>query len=220
MFKGFFVKWYRNKGRVFPWRSEGVTPFEVLVTEMLLRQTRAGSVAKIWPTFVNRFRDPHVIQRTRTHTLVETLEPLGFGFQKAESLKLVSNALIEVHGGKLPRNRRDLLNLPHVGMYVTNATLCFAFNKPVEIVDTNVLRLLSRFYGKTFKPDIRRAPEAWLIAKSILPSSGVLARAHNYGLLDFTADVCRSGRPLCDTCPLSNGCHFAGSMRLSRDSDA
>src|SRR2546421_4282472 len=57
LIENFFVNWYKTQGRHFPWRQEGVSPFSLLITEMLLRQTQAVAVAKIWKQFIQRYPD-------------------------------------------------------------------------------------------------------------------------------------------------------------------
>ena len=54
---GFFVNWYEEHGRSFPWRDGGVTPFAILVVEVLLQQTRAEMVAQVWPSLVREYPD-------------------------------------------------------------------------------------------------------------------------------------------------------------------
>lgn len=212
--KTFFVDWFKARGREFPWRKADTTPFAFLITEMLLRQTRAGHVAKIWTGFIQDYPDAESLAKARKDELVSRLKVLGFGEQKAEALKSAATWLLEHHRGQVPDSLEQLLDIPHVGNYAARAILCFAFGRRVEIVDTNVLRLFSRYFGIHLKPDIRRAPQAWEIAKNILPRERKKAQQHNYGILDFTADICKSGRPRCEICPLSSSCVW-GNIQLN-----
>lgn len=206
--RNFFVDWYVNHGRNFPWRRFDVEPFHTLITEMVLRQTRAAGVAVIWPRLIENYGNPRALIDEDPNVLINLFKPLGFGIQKSESLRSASFWLLNMESGKVPQKRENLLLIPHVGLYVANAILSFAFNKRIEIVDTNVLRLFSRYYGIEMKPDIRRTPEAWRIARELLPSTKVATKAHNYGLLDFAADVCKPIRPRCEICPLIRTCRF------------
>lgn len=202
----FFVNWFRKHGRDFPWRKKGTTPYAFLITEMLLRQTRASHVVKVWEPFLRDYPDPMSLVNASRSELEARLKVLGFGKQRAEALQAAANWLIENHNGKVPDKLEDLLIIPHIGNYSARAILCFAFGHRIEIVDTNVLRLFSRYFGIHLKPDIRRAPQAWEIARGILPKEKQKSQQHNYGLLDFTADICKSGRPRCEICPVSTSC--------------
>jgi A/G-specific adenine glycosylase len=213
--KSFFVKWFESHGRFFPWRKPGTTPFAFLVTEMLLRQTRASNVAKVWDSFIEDYPNPESIIKSPTDNLITKLKVLGFGVQKTDALKSASAYLIANHGGHVPNTLKELLNIPHVGNYAARAVLCFAFGKRIELVDTNILRLFSRYFGIELKPDIRRTPQAWKIAREILPAGKQNAIKHNYGILDFTADICKPGKPRCEICPLNQSCNW-GRKQVSK----
>ena len=101
-----------------------------------------------------------------------------------------------------------VMELPHVGMYSAHAVVCFAFGRRVPVVDLSIVRVLSRLAGIEPPSDIRRAPEVWEIARSLLPDKEV--KEHNYGLLDFAADTCKASSPRCDECPVAPSCAHAG----------
>jgi A/G-specific adenine glycosylase len=204
--KNFFVTWYKKNGRDFPWRYEGILPFRSMVTEMLLRQTRAGGVAKLWDEFFKKYPDAGTLAQADRGRLVSQVAILGFGNQRAEALTHASKHLLEFHDGQVPETLNELLEVPHIGNYSARAILCFAFNRPIEIVDVNILRFFSRYYGIKVKPDIRRNPGIWNLAREALPRGHKRVQQHNYGMLDFTAGICKSGRPRCEICPLSSSC--------------
>lgn len=206
--KNFFVNWYKTRGRDFPWRYEGIPPFKSMVTEMLLRQTRAEGVAKLWGKFFEQYPDASTLARAGRRRLLSQIEILGFGNQRAEALAHASEYLVRFHGGQVPDTLEELLKVPHIGNYAARAILCFAFNRPVEIVDVNILRFFSRYHGIEVKPDIRRNPGIWTLAREALPRGRKKVQQHNYGMLDFTAVICKSGRPRCEICPLSSSCKW------------
>jgi len=214
--KMFFVNWFRIYGRYFPWRRHNISPYRSLVTEMLLRQTKASNVSSIWASFIKRYPRPIALASVRKAELVKHISVLGFGNQRADALILASSWLVHHHNGKVPSTLHELLNIPHIGEYSARAVLCFAYGKRAEIVDSNVLRFFGRYYGLSLKPDNRRNPIAWEIARAALPRSTKLTREHNYGLLDFTADICKPGRPRCEICALAQTCNW--NLRQQLDS--
>jgi len=214
--RSFFLKWFQENGRDFPWRESDTTPFQILVTEMLLRQTRAENVNQIWIKFKTNYPDARKLYAAKISELKKIIKPLGFVNQRSEALKHASKHLIENYNGEVPKDIKLLLAVPHVGLYSSSAVLCFAFNKKIEIVDTNVLRLFSRLYGLNLKPDIRREPLAWEIARELLPREAKKAKFHNYGMLDFTAQICKSIRPKCEVCPLNKICVWGRQQLLAK----
>lgn len=211
--KDFFIKWFRSNGRDFPWRHKEVTPYQFLITEMLLRQTDAPSVAKIWHNFFEKFPDVFTLARARKDVLLRRVQMLGFGNQRTAAIKGAASWLVEHHQGQIPNDLEELLRIPHVGHYAAHAVMCFAFGKRIEIVDVNVQRFFARYYGLAVKPDTRQNKWLWEIVRQVVPGRGERAKQHNFGLLDFTAQICKAARPLCETCPLSTFCEL-GRLRL------
>lgn len=204
----FFRRWYRTNGRWFPWREPDVSPFGILVAEMLLRQTRAEMVAAIWPAAIMQYPTPQSWIEADSGELYALLANLGLGAQRVVALQSVTAVLVSQYGGVVPRSISALAAIPHLGLYSAHAIACFAYNRRVPVVDVNVLRLFSRLAGEDFGLDNRRgrAPEVWEMSRRILPSRGV--KEHNYGLLDFCAQVCRPRHPAHAGCPLSAHCVY------------
>lgn len=215
--KLFFVRWFKLHGREFPWRNEAVTPFQFLVTEMLLRQTDAPSVAKIWYRFFDKYPGASALARARKDSLLNLVKVLGFGNQRSSALRLAASYLVKHHNGDVPTSVEELLKVPHVGHYAAHAVMCFAFGHRIEIVDTNIQRFFARYYGLAVKPDTRQNKWLWEIAREAIPGKGEKAKQHNFGLLDFTAQICKAGRPLCEICPLNTSCEFGKQRVTLRD---
>ncbi|MFC2002815.1 hypothetical protein ACFLV4_02560 [Chloroflexota bacterium] len=202
----FFVEWYKQNGRCFPWREPTTTPFGVMIAELMLRKTKAEMVAKSWPTFIATYPKPSSCVAVKNELLIEILAPLGLGNLRAKAIKDISVLLVARYDDRVPNSIGELMSLPHVGEYSANAVACFAFGQTTPIVDGNVMRILCRLFGKNMPKDIRRAPDVWDLATKILPTSET--REHNYGLLDFGAQVCKSRHQTCDTCSLSIVCTY------------
>ena len=186
---GFFVNWFKMRGRSFPWRGEDVSPFGVLLAEVLLKQTRAEMVAAVWPALCRKYPNAASLESASPEVLHNDISCLGFGRQRVTALRQLSAAINKAGG--LPTQPADLMKFPHVGIYSAHAVACFAFGHRVPIVDLSIVRVLSRLAGIEPPTDIRRAPEVWEIAQTLLPDKEV--KEHNYGLLDFAADILRPG---------------------------
>lgn len=202
---GFFADWYNAHGRSFPWREDGTGPYGILLAEALLRQTRAEMVATVWPSLFRKYPDAASLESASPDALYHDIAGLGLGGQRVTALLRLA-AVINEAGG-IPERPADLMKLPHVGMYTAHAVACFAFGQRVPLVDLSIVRVLSRLAGIDPPTDIRRAPGIWAIAETLLPDKAV--QEHNYGLLDFAADICKPRAPQCGECPLAPGCAYA-----------
>ena len=201
----FFAQFYADSGRSFPWRHENISPFNILVGEILLKQTRAEKVAKVWPFLVSRYRNPSELAVADPDELFGTIAELGFGNQRTRALTELASAIIQV--GEFPDRPADLMKLPYVGIYTAHAVACFAFGQRVPVVDLSIVRVISRLAGIDPAADIRRAPVIWDIAWALLPQYTV--KEHNYGLLDFAALVCKPRSPRCSECDIMEKCAYA-----------
>ena len=211
----FFAEWFKRRGRSFPWREEDVSPFGILLAEVLLKQTRAEMVAAVWPLLFRTYPNAASLESAGPEVLYRQISCLGFGHQRVTALRQLSVAINKA--GDLPSQPADLMKLPYVGIYSAHAVACFAFNHRVPVVDLSIIRLISRLTGIKPPSDIRRAPEVWDIAQSLLPDKN--AKEHNYGLLDFAAEMCKAKSPRCDECPLAPSCAYARqSVRVTGQS--
>jgi len=204
--RDFFLKFSATHRRRFPWRKRSTLPFHLLLAELLLKQTKAADVAKIWPQLVSLYPTPHALSQAKKHELVYLLQMLGLQNQRASSLIKVAEALIDKFNGEIPTDMHSLLSLPGVGLYTAAAVCCFKFGKKVPVVDANVLRVFTRLTGDDHGADLRKSEDAWALAWAILPRRR--SDRHNYAILDFAASVCGTP-PKCDKCALRLHCDYA-----------
>lgn len=204
----FFVEWYQQHGKRYPWRDPGTSVYGLLIAELLLRQTRAPMIVPVWSELIARYPSFDELASASPDDVYRIVRPVGFGLQRTEALLRVAREIINVYGGRVPDTVEELERLPHIGPYIARAVCCFAFGRQLAVVDSNILRFFSRFFGCSLPRDIRKrgARCAWEIAAKLLPAGQ--AREHNYGLLDFTSDVCRPIRPRCVECPLAQRCEL------------
>jgi len=217
-FRQLVIGWFQLNGRVFPWRYGNIEPQFGLLTELLLRKTTAEQVSKAYSNLVACLKAFSASGQYREE-LRAALKPLGLHQQRLSAVEGIVNFLNTRHSGNLPSRLDQLLEIPHVGPYVANATRCFYLNQPAPIVDVNVARLLGRFFGvsgNSANPVRTRA--YWLLAAALAPKQ--LMKEYNWGLLDLGAVICTPRQPNCSSCPLNMGCsyndHYSSWHGLSR----
>ena len=120
LLRSFFVQFYGESGRWFPWRSPGTSPFHLLLAEILLRQTQADQVVPCWQVLTQRVQSPMDILRMPKTEIHEIVAPLGLANQRTDALTACSSALVAQHSGVVPRSPDTLTTLPHVGAYTAD----------------------------------------------------------------------------------------------------
>ncbi len=200
------INWYHTNGRSFPWRTSGHDPYVGLLTEVLLRKTRATQVLNVYDDFLCLLGRSSGILLS---DIEATLKPLGLQRQRSMAIFSIIEDINDEQGShSMSGDLGTLLRLPHVGPYIANATRCFYLGLPVPIVDCNIGRIFSRFFGlETTEENPVRKKTYWIIASALV--SGEKPREYNWGLLDIGAGICRSVNPGCGDCPLTDGCGFA-----------
>lgn len=197
--------WAKENLRDYPWRSTD-SPYEILVAEFLLQQTNADTVVPVYEAFLSCYPTLENLAAANLDDIASILQPLGLFFRSQrllETAKIVS----EKHKGKIPKQESQLLKLPGVGIYTAKAVASQAFQAPVAVMDTNVARILERFFGIQGERVKSRCKILWGAADLIAPSRKV--GRWNLTLLDFGALVCTARNPKCHDCPLAKRCLYS-----------
>ena len=196
--------WYRTHGRhQLPWRQSR-SPWSVFLAEFLLLRTRAEMVAQVFPVVLEQFSSAEaVIDDAQEWKRLS--HSLGLRW-RADRFVDACQSLKYRYDGEIPVDRKELLDLPGVGHYISSAVRAFAWNLPEVLVDTNTMRLAGRLSGDTIDGRHHRSRRA---RTQVSLLTGLRTRnpgADNYALLDLAALVCLPGRPLCSQCPIRECC--------------
>jgi A/G-specific adenine glycosylase len=205
--------WFEAYGRQFPWR-ETRNPYAVLLAEKLLQQTVARkAVVEIYEKLLLQFPSPSELARARAEDVRTLILPLGLHY-RANELVTLSEQICREHGCQVPQDLKALRALHGVGNYIARATLCFAFEERIAVIDTNVARILYRVFGLPGSMPANPARKKSLIelASSLLPDQRV--RDYNFAMLDLGALICKPSAYECGSCPLNGVCEFFDSRAL------
>jgi len=170
----------------------------------MLQQTRVEVVVPRFGEFLRRWPTPAAMAATDSGEVVAAWSGLGY-YRRARSLHAAARAIVDRHGGRLPRDAAALRALPGVGEYTAGAVGSLALGLPLPLVDGNVARVLARLFA--VRGDPRRGAAARRIrdlAASLVPRRG--AGEWNEGLMELGALVCVPGAPRCLLCPLRRDC--------------
>lgn len=198
------LKWFRENGRIYPWRLTD-NPYKILIAEMMLQRTRADQVESVYRDFFNHFDGPQDVAGTPQDKLNTILEPLGLRW-RFKRFKQISQILVSEYDSRVPNRREQLRQLPGVGQYISGLVVSVAFSRKAWIVDSNVVRIWKRFFGFETKKEARRDDTIHETAKQY--SQTTKPRQANLGIVDFGALVCKPRSPECLTCPVRRRCYF------------
>ena len=197
--------WFRVGSRSFPWRKQNVPSFRLVVTEILLQQTRAVKVASLYDQFFAQFTQWADFLEPPEEDVRRALKPLGLWRRRARSLRALGQEMVE-RNGEFPLDREKIRQLPGIGMYIGNAVELLVHGRPVPLLDVNMIRVLSRAFGHQPSPDIRSDVFLQSISELVV-SSGDFKRV-NWAILDIGATVCCPKKPKCISCPLKAVCQY------------
>jgi A/G-specific DNA glycosylase len=137
------TSWYQHNKRTLPWRSNP-TGYNVWISEMMLQQTQVATVIPYFNRFIKRFPSIKSLASSSEDDVLKLWEGLGY-YSRARNLHKASKLLLELPD--FPESYEGLQELPGIGPYAAAAITSIAFNNPVPVVDGNVLRVFTRFWG-------------------------------------------------------------------------
>jgi A/G-specific adenine glycosylase len=204
------VAWYDANARDLPWRTADVSPWGVLVSEVMLQQTPVSRVLPAWLDWMARWPAPAALAADAPGEAIRAWGRLGYP-RRALRLHECAVAIVARFAGSVPASVDDLLSLPGVGSYTARAVAAFAYRQRQAVVDTNVRRLVAR--AVTGAADAGPTTTARDLARveSLLPEEPELAARASVAFMELGALVCTARGPRCTDCPLAAACAFRRS---------
>ena len=203
-FRQRLLRWFQSHHRHLPWRGER-DPYRILVSEIMLQQTRVAVVEDRYHKFVAQFPTPQKLARAREQTVLAAWSGLGY-YRRARNLQAAAKKIAE--RDEFPRTAAALEELPGIGRYTAAAVASIAFGEPVAVVDGNVKRVLDRLFGCSC--DGAREKQYWERAENLLDYRR--PGDFNQAMMERGALVCVPGQPVCDRCPVATMCATRGPV--------
>lgn len=202
----FFTKtlrdFFKKAGREhLPWRKQGITAYEVWVSEVMLQQTQVTRVIGYYSKFLKRFPTVRHLARAKWEQFLPFYQGLGY-YSRGRNMLRTAKVVVEEYGGRFPQDKAVLVKLPGIGEYTAAAILSFAYGDNHLAWDTNLKRVIGRFFLGT--RHVTAADQATL-EQSLLTLGP--AKEWNAGLMDFGSALC-TARPKCGNCPLAPQCAY------------
>ena len=194
--KNRLLTWYQAHGRhELPWRNTD-NMYHIYLSEIMLQQTQVNRVRdEYYPQFLARFPSLEALGNASQDEVLSAWSGLGY-YSRARNLHKTAQATPLA----LPTTQEELLKLPGIGRYTASAICSFGHNQNIPVVDTNIARVIKRYYALIEPKDATIWQRATIFVNAQEP------RHHNLALMDLGSLVCLPKNPKCQECPLSKEC--------------
>lgn len=202
-FTPILLNWYETYGRTdLPWRNTN-DPYMIWVSEIILQQTRVAQGLNYYLRFIQEFPTFHDLALAPEDDVLRIWQGLGY-YSRARNMHKAAQMIATQ--GEFPTNYDDIRKLKGVGDYTAAAISSFAYNSPYAVVDGNVFRVLSRYFGIETPIDTTQGKKEFTtLAYKLIDKKN--PGKYNSAIMDFGALQCTPKSPKCSNCPLQNGCY-------------
>ena len=202
-FTSSILSWYKKNKRDLPWRKNS-DPYTVWISEIILQQTRIDQGLPYYLNFVKKYPNISSLAKANEQDVLILWQGLGY-YSRARNLLKTAKTIVKTLNGKFPETQVELKKLNGIGEYTANAISSICFNEKRAVVDGNVYRVISRFYGID-KPINNSVGKKYFseIAQDLAPNKS--CGDYNQGIMDFGSLICKPKNPLCMECVLANNC--------------
>lgn len=198
------LRWNKDDNkREMPWKGE-TDPYKIWLSEIMLQQTRVEQGRAYYEKFIKTFPTVHELAAASDQVVFKMWEGLGY-YSRCKNLLVTARIISKNFKGKFPQTYLQILQLKGIGPYTAAAIASFAFNENCAVVDGNVLRVISRYFGISTPIDSSDGRKLYsTLAQTLIDkrSPGV----YNQAIMDFGATICKPKVPLCTICVQKNDC--------------
>jgi len=198
------LNWYQRHGRHdLPWQKNP-TAYRVWVSEIMLQQTQVTTVLPFYKAFMKRFPSLKALASAPLDDVLAHWSGLGY-YARARNLHKAASQIYTQNKGRFPTRLDSVMALPGIGRSTAGAILAFSMHQPTPILDGNVKRVLTRFFGITQWPGKKTVHDKlWDIAEQYTPQTKT--GDYNQAMMDLGATICKRTQPVCTKCPIQSNC--------------
>ena len=215
------LSWYDRSKRDLPWRRDP-TPYRVLVSELMLQQTRVEVVIPYFERWTALWPDFDALAAAAEAEALAAWSGLGY-YRRARALHRIAGIVVREHHGRLPDDPEALRALPGIGPYTAAAVASIAYGRAIAVVDGNVERVVARLLALLDEPGAARdkvvAEGARRLVTGLVdedpaaagasvdePPGGLRPGDWNQAMMELGATVCVPATPRCPVCPIARSC--------------
>ncbi len=197
------ITWYLQNKRTMPWR-ETKDPYYIWLSEIILQQTRVAQGLPYYLSFTKAFPTVFDLAKATEDEVLKLWQGLGY-YSRARNLHETAKYVANELNGVFPDNYKDLLKLKGVGDYTASAIASICYKEAVPVVDGNVYRVLSRYFGiDTPINSTKGIREFKELAVELMDHDE--PANYNQAIMEFGALQCKPKNPSCIICPINDSC--------------
>lgn len=197
------LTWHKDIDRGLPWKIDR-NPYKTWLSEIIMQQTRVAQGTPYYLKFVAAYPTITDLANAPEADVMKLWQGLGY-YSRARNLHHAAKMVRDDFDGEFPTEYKDILSLKGVGNYTAAAIASFAYGKEYAVVDGNVIRVLSRYFGITDAVD-HFATQKLINEKAAQLIKGADPAAYNQAIMDFGATYCTPKSPECQSCIFSDDC--------------
>ncbi|EDP71129.1 putative A/G-specific adenine glycosylase [Flavobacteriales bacterium ALC-1] len=202
-FKKELINWYSIHKRELPWRATQ-NPYYIWLSEIILQQTQVKQGLPYYNAFVKQYPSVFDLANASEESVLKLWQGLGY-YSRARNLHTTAKHIANELNGQFPNTYKDLIKLKGVGDYTASAIASISFNEVTAVVDGNVYRVLSRYFGiATPINSTVGIKEFKALASSLIDTQQ--PATYNQAIMEFGAKQCKPKNPDCNVCPIKDGC--------------
>ena len=202
-FSNTLIQWYLQNDRELPWRKTK-NPYFIWLSEIILQQTRVAQGMSYYLKFIEVFPTVFDLSKATESNVLKMWQGLGY-YSRARNLHFTANQIATELNGEFPSTYKEIIKLKGIGDYTASAISSICFDEPTAVVDGNVYRVLSRYFGiKTPINSSAGIKEFKALAQTLIDFKQ--PGTFNQAIMDFGALHCKPQNPLCESCVVNDSC--------------
>ncbi|WP_222537205.1 A/G-specific adenine glycosylase [Pedobacter polysacchareus] len=206
------VKWYSINKRELPWRDT-TDAYVIWLSEIILQQTRVEQGLPYFQRFLQNYPTVNDFANASEAQILKLWQGLGY-YSRGRNMLFTARQIQENYGGIFPQKYDELVQLKGVGEYTAAAISSFSANESRAVLDGNVFRVLSRYFGiKTAINSTEGKKEFTALANDLI--EGQHPSVYNQAIMEFGALQCKPKSPDCASCPVRPGCYARANEQVN-----
>lgn len=205
------ITWYLENKRELPWRKTA-DPYRIWLSEIILQQTRVAQGLPYFLKFTEAYPTVHHLAEASEDEVLKSWQGLGY-YSRARNLHATAQYISKELDGSFPSTYKGLLRLKGVGDYTASAIASICFNEAAAVVDGNVYRVLSRYFGiETAINNSKGIKQFKLLAQELIDPDS--PGNFNQAIMEFGARQCKPQNPDCHNCIFNESCEALRTNRV------